>query len=79
MITASTSKEELLAMAVAVVKELHSGEHYTVPDLFRKVEWRRINISMRKSLGRSFYDLRDTAEVNSTPIGDYSPQLYCKN
>lgn len=77
MITAFTTKEELLEIASSTVRGLQRNEEFSVSDLFRKIEWKRIPIRTRRALGALFYDCKD--ELDITPIGTGSPQRYIKN
>ena len=68
MITANTDVSTLLAEAKKGLNDVLNGEIFTVGDLFKKVEWRRIPITKRLLLGARFFD-----EVNKGVIAGIEP------
>ncbi len=56
MITKDTKLDMLLEYAIEVVdQDLNSGEIFTVRDLFRGFEWKRLAVGPRIKLGSMFY------------------------
>ncbi len=68
MITKSTDVSVLLDKAKDALNDVFGDEIFTVGDLFRRVEWRRIPVSKRLQLGARFFD-----EVNKGIITGIEP------
>lgn len=53
-ITETTSMADLLLAAKTALRDVESGELFTVRDLFRGFEWNRISVGKRSRLGGAF-------------------------
>lgn len=56
MITATTTVQDLLTLAVNKLNDVPSGEVFIVRDLFCGVDWKRVPMGTRIKLGSMFLD-----------------------
>lgn len=56
MITATTTVQDLLTLAVNKLSDVPSGEVFIVRDLFCGVDWKRVPMGTRIKLGSMFLD-----------------------
>jgi len=56
MITATTTVQDLLTLAVNKLNDVPSGEAFIVRDLFCGVDWKRVPMGTRIKLGSMFLD-----------------------
>ena len=67
-INCNTTLKELLKISKDTVNELHEGEEFIVKDLFRGIDWNRIDKGDRTKLGSMFLNLSKNG-VKSIIIG----------
>lgn len=65
-IDSTWSVDALLDEALKVLMDVESGETFTVSDLFRGFEWKRLPMGTRIKLGTRFFDI--TKDLNSPII-----------
>jgi len=56
MIDNTTSLQTLLNTAIAALNDVAPGEEFTVKELFRGFEWKRVQQGYRIKLGGMFFD-----------------------
>lgn len=65
-IDATWSVNDLLDEAMRTLEDVESGETFTVSDLFRGFEWKRLPMGTRIKLGSQFFEV--TKDINSPII-----------
>lgn len=65
-IDSTWSVDALLDEALKVLMDVESGETFTVSDLFRGFEWKRLPMGTRIKLGSQFFEV--TKDVDSPII-----------
>ena len=66
MITATTTVQDLLTIAINKLDEFPSGEVFIVRDLFCGVDWNRVPMGTRIKLGSMFLDY--VSNPNNKPL-----------
>ena len=68
MITATTTVQDLLTIAINKLDEVPSGEVFIVRDLFWGVDWNRVPMGTRIKLGSMFLDY--VSNPNNKPLAE---------
>ena len=68
MITATTTVQDLLTIAINKLDEVPSGEVFIVRDLFCGVDWNRVPRGTRIKLGSMFLDY--VSNPNNKPLAE---------
>lgn len=73
--------EAYLAVALRQIRQLKSGENFTLQDLFKNYEWRSLDIMKRTTLERMFLHAVEIGEAQGVIIlkkNDEGQQVYQK-
>jgi len=81
-ITAETSIETLVSLAIDEIQNLQPGEKFMVRDLFRSYEWNRLSNYVRANVGAGFYhqyaNVEGKSQVDILNKTARNQQLYSK-
>jgi uncharacterized protein DUF1413 len=60
--------EAYLSLALKEIKQLKSGENFTLEDLFKNYEWRSLDIMKRTTLERMFLHAIESGEAQGVKL-----------